>query len=99
MVLLNRKEVQLDGKELSIDTTDRNTWEIKETGERIIGYDNYLKRLEFYGKEIFTCEVTGRNFISYFRALKSEEEQRKNVESLLSKELREACLLYTSRCV
>ncbi|CAI4052563.1 hypothetical protein N7582_005498 [Saccharomyces uvarum] len=90
MVLLNRKEVQLDGKELSIDTTDRNTWEIKETGERIIGYDNYLKRLEFYGKEIFTCEVTGRNFISYFRALKSEEEQRKNVESLLSKELREA---------
>ncbi|CAI4054089.1 hypothetical protein SUVZ_16G0710 [Saccharomyces uvarum] len=90
MVLLNRKEVQVDGKELSPDTADRNTWEIKETGERIIGYDNYLKRLEFYGKEIFTCEVTGRNFISYFRALKSEEEHRKIVESLLSKELKEA---------
>ncbi|QID88225.1 hypothetical protein GRS66_010934 [Saccharomyces pastorianus] len=90
MVLLNRKEVQLDGRELATDTTDRNTWEIKETGERISGYDNYLKRLEFYGKEIFTCEVTGRNFISYFRALISEKEHRKNIESLLPKELREA---------
>ncbi|CAI1747786.1 hypothetical protein SEUBUCD646_0P00740 [Saccharomyces eubayanus] len=57
MVLLNRKEVQLDGRELATDTTDRNTWEIKETGERISGYDNYLKRLEFMEKKYLLVKL------------------------------------------
>ncbi|CAI4052826.1 hypothetical protein SKDZ_16G0620 [Saccharomyces kudriavzevii ZP591] len=90
MVSLNSKEAQPDEKELPADATDRNAWPAKEAGERINDYSSCSKRLEFYERNALACEVSERNGVSYFRALKNEEQCRKDVKTLLSMELRVA---------
>lgn len=90
MVLLKRKEIQRHVINQSADSAYEAAWVIKETGEHLIDYDSYLERLEFYKRNIFTCEITGRDALSYFKALESEEQHRKKVNSLLPRELRKA---------
>lgn len=96
MVLLNRKKIQPSKLQQSADLTEKTTWVINETGERITNYDSYLERQEFYNRNVFTCEVSGTDALSYFTALKSEEQHRKEVESHLSKELRKAIANYVN---
>lgn len=90
MVLLNRRKIQPKEIGQSADSFSETPWVIKESSERINDYNSDLKKLDFYKRDIFTCEISGKDGLSYFKALKSEEQHREKVRYLLPKELRKA---------
>ncbi|KAJ1822609.1 hypothetical protein GGH91_001024 [Coemansia sp. RSA 2671] len=47
-------------------------WQIRFTGEEFLDYDQYLDRLSFYRKPIWTCSISGRSSLTYEQALLSE---------------------------
>ncbi|KAJ1924000.1 hypothetical protein LPJ71_000655, partial [Coemansia sp. S17] len=72
----------LDGQpvDLPVTLSDRELqqlpqqqgWQIRFTGEEFIDYDQYLDRLAFYRKPIWTCAVSGQSSLTYEQALLSE---------------------------
>ena len=89
MVLYKRKPIILpDPLPLPLDL-NVFVWHIDETGEWFYTYEEYLKRLDFYMKHHFTCEITGASCLTFFQALDSEEAQFKYVEEKFPLKLRE----------
>lgn len=89
MVLYKRKPIALsEPKALPLDL-NIDVWHIDETGEWFITYEEYLERLDFYGRHHFTCEITGTSCLTFFEALDSEESQFKYVEEKFPLKLRE----------
>ncbi|KAJ2741641.1 hypothetical protein GGI20_005048 [Coemansia sp. BCRC 34301] len=51
-------------------------WQIRFTGEEFGYYDQYLDRLQFYRKPVWTCAATGQSSLTYEQALLSERASR-----------------------
>ncbi|CAB4254299.1 similar to Saccharomyces cerevisiae YGL133W ITC1 Subunit of the ATP- dependent Isw2p-Itc1p chromatin remodeling complex [Maudiozyma barnettii] len=89
MVLYKRKPIILpDPLPLPADL-NVYVWHIDETGEWFYSYEEYLRRLDFYMRHHFTCEITGTSCLTFFQALDSEEAQFKYVEEKFPLKLRE----------
>lgn len=89
MVLYKRKPIVLpDPLALPMDL-NIFVWHIDETGEWFLSYEDYLRRLDFYTRHHFTCEITGTSCLTFFEALDSEDTQFKYVEDKFPLKLRE----------
>ncbi|SMN19019.1 similar to Saccharomyces cerevisiae YGL133W ITC1 Subunit of the ATP-dependent Isw2p-Itc1p chromatin remodeling complex [Maudiozyma saulgeensis] len=89
MVLYKRKPIILPDPLPLPDDLNIYVWHIDETGEWFFSYEEYLKRLDFYMRHHFTCEITGTSCLTFFQALDSEEAQFKYVEEKFPLKLRE----------
>ncbi|KAG0670440.1 hypothetical protein C6P45_002343 [Maudiozyma exigua] len=89
MVLYKRKPIILPDPLPLPQDLNIFVWHIDETGEWFYTYEEYLKRLDFYMKHHFTCEITGASCLTFFQALDSEEAQFKYVEEKFPLKLRE----------
>ncbi|SSD60922.1 uncharacterized protein SCODWIG_02683 [Saccharomycodes ludwigii] len=89
MVLYKRKPIILPDPPLLPNDLDIKVWLIPETGEWFRTYEEYLNRIYFYNKHVFTCEITGTSCLSFFQAINSEEREFENLESKFPLKLRE----------
>ncbi|KAJ2731864.1 hypothetical protein IW152_004255 [Coemansia sp. BCRC 34962] len=62
---------QLSARELQ-QLPQQQGWQIRFTGEEFLDYDQYLDRISFYRKPIWTCSISGRSSLTYEQALLSE---------------------------
>ncbi|KAL5119347.1 hypothetical protein ACEQ8H_002834 [Pleosporales sp. CAS-2024a] len=69
-------------------------WVIDATGEVFVDYEKFLNRRDFYDQKKFTCEATGHTGFTFFEAKESESEAAKEINSILSEDLRSRILEY-----
>lgn len=89
MVLYKRKTISLPPPNPLPRNLNIKIWYIKETGEWFTKYLEFLERLAFYNRHLFTCEITGTSCLTFFEALNSEESQFQYVEKMFPIKLRE----------
>lgn len=75
---------------------DLNTevYYIPDTKEWFLEYDDYLKRVDYYNRRKFVCEITGNSCLTFFEALESEQKEITGVESNFPEALREHILRF-----
>ena len=94
MVLYKRKQVTfVQPPEVPHDLTTR-VYVIPSTKEWFLNYEDYLARMDYYGKRKFVCEITGNSCLSFFEALESEGREIKGVERNFPEALREHILRF-----
>lgn len=47
-------------------------WFIEETDEATLGYDAFIKKVNLYRKEVWSCKFTGQGSLTYSEALREE---------------------------
>ncbi|KAH9898840.1 ALG6, ALG8 glycosyltransferase family-domain-containing protein [Xylariomycetidae sp. FL2044] len=70
-VLFKRKPVQFL-QTPPVEDDSQEVWQIEQTGEVFVTYDEYLNRIDFYSQHRFICQITGHSGLTFFQALKSE---------------------------
>ncbi|KAL1196330.1 Homeobox-DDT domain protein RLT2 [Cardamine amara subsp. amara] len=66
-------------------------YQVRLTKEIFRDYQLYLKRINLYGKRVWTCKSTGKTSLTYEEALNSEKQASKKVQTL-ARELVEPAL-------
>lgn len=92
MVLFKRKNVTIPETKLIPAEDDQEVWVIPETEEIFCTYDDYLARLDFYMQKKFICELSGASCLTYFEALKKENQEKKQVLKFFPEPLKEPIL-------
>lgn len=92
MVLFKRKNVTIPETKLIPAEDDQEVWVIPETEEVFCTYDDYLSRLDFYMQKKFICELSGASCLTYFEALKKENQEKKQVLKFFPEPLKEPIL-------
>ncbi|KAH8150366.1 uncharacterized protein LAJ45_05577 [Morchella importuna] len=91
MVLYKRKPVQYVPNP-DIDDESQEVWQISQTGEVFVDYQDYLDRLDFYKTKQFSCEITGHMNLSFFEALISETVSSQDVDQTFPEALKDPVL-------
>ncbi|KAK5664274.1 hypothetical protein OQA88_492 [Cercophora sp. LCS_1] len=78
-VLYKRKPVQFLPPP-DIEDDGQEVWHIPQTGEVFVTYEDYLNRMDFYKQKRFICPISGHSGLTFFDALKSEQEGAAEVE-------------------
>lgn len=73
---------------------DTEIFVIPQTKEWFLEYDDYLKRLDYYHRRKFVCEITGNSCLTFFEAYESENKEIKDVERNFPEALREHILRF-----
>lgn len=97
MVLFKRKPIRYLPHPY-IDDQECDVWVISESNEVFTSYDAYLERMDFFKSKKFTCEVSGRSGLTYFDALRSEEEGSREIDEAFPQALREPVLRRVQFC-
>ncbi|KAK4190040.1 hypothetical protein QBC35DRAFT_472072 [Podospora australis] len=87
MVLFKRKPVQLLPVP-EIEDESQEVWEIEQTGEIFVTYEEYLSRMDFYKQKRFICAITGHSGLTFFDALQSERNEAEEVENAFPEALK-----------
>lgn len=88
----NRKSMSSRASLSRTTETEEPCWEIIQTGELFDVYEEYLMRMDFYHRKVFTCEISGRSGLNFFDALASEVSGSKEVQDAFPESLREPVL-------
>ncbi|CCG83249.1 Putative uncharacterized protein [Taphrina deformans PYCC 5710] len=93
-VLYRRKPVHLETvKDAGLwDSPNRLIWQIPETQEIYVNYEDFLQRKAFYDTRTFTCEVTGKTNLTYAEAHRSEIAEAKDLDESFPDSLKEPVL-------
>lgn len=94
MVLYKRKQVPFVPPPPTPTDPSTQVWVIPNTREWFLTYEDFLERMDFYNKRKFVCEITGNSCLTYFEALQSEANERKEVDRNFPENLREHILRY-----
>ncbi|CAD1813571.1 ATP-utilizing chromatin assembly and remodelling N-terminal family protein [Candida parapsilosis] len=94
MVLYKRKQVPFVPPPPTPTDPNTQVWFIPNTKEWFLTYEEFLERMDFYNKRKFVCEITGNSCLTYFEALQSEANERKEVDRNFPENLREHILRY-----
>ncbi|KAG7194095.1 uncharacterized protein KQ657_004803 [Scheffersomyces spartinae] len=73
---------------------DTEVFYIEHTKEWFLEYEDYLKRIDYYNRRKFVCEITGNSCLTFFEALESEQKEITGVESNFPEALREHILRF-----
>ncbi|ORY53231.1 hypothetical protein BCR33DRAFT_711566 [Rhizoclosmatium globosum] len=79
---------------------DAHVFMVPFTGEIFTTYDDYYARMMFYRRRIFSCELTGKNYLSYHAAFQSEKQARQKALNRFPNLWRKCALEYIqfNRC-
>ncbi|KAI5952199.1 hypothetical protein CANMA_005075 [Candida margitis] len=94
MVLYKRKQVPFVPPPPTPADPSTQVWVIPNTREWFLTYEDFLDRMDFYNRRKFVCEITGNSCLTYFEALQSEANERKEVDRNFPENLREHILRY-----
>ncbi|KAI5956877.1 hypothetical protein KGF54_000495 [Candida jiufengensis] len=94
MVLYKRKQVPFIPPPQTPTDLSQEVWVIPNTKEWFLSYEEFLLRLDFYNKRKFVCEITGNSCLTYFEALTSELNEKKELDKNFPENLREHILRY-----
>ncbi|KAG5419805.1 hypothetical protein I9W82_001685 [Candida metapsilosis] len=94
MVLYKRKQVPFVPPPPTPTDPSTQVWVIPNTREWFLTYEEFLDRMDFYNRRKFVCEITGNSCLTYFEALQSEANERKEVDRNFPENLREHILRY-----
>uniref|UniRef100_A0A0L0P7U2 Imitation switch two complex 1 n=1 Tax=Candidozyma auris TaxID=498019 RepID=A0A0L0P7U2_CANAR len=94
MVLYKRKQVHFVRPPPVPSDLDTEIFVIPQTKEWFLEYDDYLKRLDYYHRRKFVCEITGNSCLTFFEAYESENKEIKDVERNFPEALREHILRF-----
>ncbi|KAI5963095.1 uncharacterized protein KGF55_002887 [Candida pseudojiufengensis] len=94
MVLYKRKQVPFIPPPPTPTDLTQEVWVIPNTKEWFLTYEEFLTRLDFYNKRKFVCEITGNSCLTYFEALTSELNEKKELDKNFPENLREHILRY-----
>ncbi|KAI5964437.1 hypothetical protein KGF57_000929 [Candida theae] len=94
MVLYKRKQVPFVPPPPTPCDPSTQVWVIPNTKEWFLSYEEFLDRMDFYNRRKFVCEITGNSCLTYFEALQSEANERKEVDRNFPENLREHILRY-----
>ncbi|KAL7141867.1 hypothetical protein ABFS83_08G083100 [Erythranthe nasuta] len=81
MPLYKRKPFDLVGKPEDLKPQEL-VFQIRFTKEIFRSYNEYLKRINFYRKRVWTCKATGKGNLTYEEALDSEEKASIRIQSI-----------------
>ncbi|UKZ96725.1 uncharacterized protein TrAFT101_011502 [Trichoderma asperellum] len=87
MVLYKRKPVQFLPP-AEVEDEDTEVWQIPQTGEIFVSYEEYLNRMDFYKQRRFNDEITGHSGLTFFEALTSERAGGQEVEAAFPEALK-----------
>lgn len=94
MVLYKRKQVKIIPPDDLPEDLTTQVWFIPETKEWFLLYSDYIKRMDYLKTRNFVCEITGNSCLTYFEALKSEEQEIREVEKNFPEALKEHILRF-----